>query len=69
MKKDTIKEIPGHALERLRAADEQTKWRIIIVATIICMIVIVYVWLGYFNPFVAFSAPKEASPAVQSSGQ
>lgn len=43
-------------LERLRASDETTKRKIIIITSIICMIVIIYVWLGYFNSIVSGGA-------------
>ncbi len=50
-------------LENIRAADEPTKRKVAIVVTIVCMVIIIFVWLAYFNPFVAVSAPQ-GTPAA-----
>ena len=51
--------------ERLRTADEKTKWKIMIITSCICMIVIVYIWLGYFNNVV--SGAVQSGSVTQSS--
>jgi hypothetical protein len=43
-------------LDQLRAADERTKRKVMIIISCICMIVIIYVWLGYFNNLVSSTA-------------
>ena len=52
-------------LGRLRAADEKTKRKIAVIAACACMVIIVYVWIVYFNNLVA-GAVKPASTDVQS---
>ncbi len=52
-------------LERLQNADEGTKRRWMIVATIIIMVVVIYIWAAYFNNLVAgFSQVQPTGPAV-----
>jgi len=51
--------------ERLRATDEKTKRKIIIITSCICMIVIVYLWLGYFNNII--SSTVQSGSGIQSS--
>ena len=46
-------------LERLRSSGESTKRGWMIASTIIVMVVVVYVWLAYFNNLVgSFSEPE-----------
>lgn len=40
-------------MERLRTADENTKTRWLVALSIMCMIIIVFVWLKYFNNLIA----------------
>lgn len=42
-------------LEEVQAFDEPIKRRILIVATVVVMLVVAYVWVGYFNGLVAGS--------------
>ncbi len=48
-------------LEKLQSADEDVKRRWLVVSTIVVMIVVIYVWLAYFNSLIAsFSEPRLA---------
>lgn len=40
-------------LERIRSADDRTKKRWMIIFTVISMIVVIYVWLAYFNNLIS----------------
>jgi hypothetical protein len=51
-------------LERLRASDEKTKRKIIIIISCICMAIIIYVWFGYFNSLVV-GATRPMSVNIQ----
>lgn len=42
-------------LERLQSADNETKRRWMVGAVIVFMIIVVYLWLAYFNNIVASS--------------
>ena len=50
--------------EALQALDEATKRKVMVVATIVLMIGVVYVWLGYFNGLVAGSSQNGSSTAT-----
>lgn len=59
-------------LEKLRAADENTKMRWIIIITAVIMVIVVYIWLAYFNNlFATASAPvaTESNNQEKSAGQ
>ena len=55
----------GEFLDKLRATDEGTKTKLIIVATIIIMAIIIYVWLAYFSPLLALVHDSPATDAQQ----
>jgi hypothetical protein len=70
-------------IEGLQALDERTKHKVLIAATIVIMIIVIYLWLAYFNNLVAgignagatdttgnqaVSAAPVAQPAVQNPG-
>lgn len=55
-------------LEQLRASDEGTKRKIIIITSCICMVIVLYVWLGYFNNLVSGAARPETVSHPSSSG-
>lgn len=57
-------------LEKLQSSDEGTKRRVMIIASILIMAVVIYVWLAYFNNLLAgLSQPAEnAAAAPQDSG-
>ena len=53
-------------LEKLRSADENTKTRWIIIITSVIMVIVVYVWLAYFNNLFATAfVPAETEPNNQ----
>ena len=52
-------------LERLQSLDESTKHKILIGATAVIMIVVVYFWLAYFNSIVV---NLSAQPVAASGG-
>ncbi len=55
-------------LEELQSLDEATKTKILVVATAVAMIIVIYVWLAYFNNLIAGVAQEgAASSAVSSS--
>ena len=58
----------AHFLEKLQSADEGTKMKWIIIATSVIMIVVIYIWLMYFNNLLsAASAPiVENTPTEKS---
>jgi len=48
-------------IERLQALDEPTKHKVLVVATLVIMVVVIYFWLAYFNNLVAgISSPQVA---------
>lgn len=50
-------------LEKLQSADESVKLRWMIVSTAVVMVIVIYVWLAYFNSLiVSFSQPPPAAP-------
>ena len=56
----------GSFFEQLQSLDESMKQKILIVATIVIMVVVVYVWIGYFNGIVAgVSQPDQSVAQVQ----
>lgn len=57
------KEEENNFLEELQALGEPTKRKILIVATAIIMVIVVYVWFGYFNGLVT---NVSQSPVAQS---
>ncbi len=45
-------------LEKLQSADEETKKRWLVISVAVIMVIVIYVWLAYFNNLLAgFSAP------------
>lgn len=50
--------------EGLQALDDAAKTKILVVATVIIMLIVGYLWLGYFNNFVINSAEQPAVPNV-----
>jgi hypothetical protein len=51
-------------LEEVQAFDESVKRKILVVATVVIMIVVAYVWVGYFNGLVAGSSQQDQPPVV-----
>jgi len=52
-------------LTKLQSLDEPAKAKVLIIATAIIMIVVIYFWLAYFNSIVAgVSAPSVADNAA-----
>jgi hypothetical protein len=49
-------------LRMIQSLDEPTKQNVIVIATIIIMIIVIYFWLTYFNP-IALSVAT-ATPAI-----
>ena len=54
-------EAPKTFLEELQALSEPTKFKVLVVATIMVMAVVLYLWLGYFNAIVADNQPQQNS--------
>ncbi|OGZ53423.1 MAG: hypothetical protein A3B25_01865 [Candidatus Ryanbacteria bacterium RIFCSPLOWO2_01_FULL_48_26] len=52
-------------LEKLRSSDEGAKTRWIIIFTSIIMVIVIYVWLAYFNTLFAVSDNSSAIAANQ----
>jgi hypothetical protein len=52
-------------VEKLQSLDDRQKRTILIVATAIIMVIVIYIWLGYFNSIVA-SVPQGQDTADQS---
>ena len=50
-------------LKKLQTADEAHKKRILVATSIIIMVIVVYVWLMYFNNLVA-RGTEEAAPVA-----
>jgi hypothetical protein len=50
-------------LEEVQAFDEPVKRKILAVATVVVMVVVAYVWVGYFNGLVAGSSDQSATVA------
>jgi hypothetical protein len=72
MKTMTPRKYKKGLLEELQSLDESTKKKIMIVASAMVMIVVVYFWLAYFNTIVANVAqpqPAVADSAVHEGGQ
>jgi type IV secretory pathway TrbL component len=59
-----IKDEQKNFMEELRALDEPTKRKILVVAVAVSMIVVVYLWLAYFNSIVSGTAPSVAQSAA-----
>lgn len=50
-------------LEKLQSSDESTKRRWMFGSTVIVMVIVVYVWLAYFNNLVgSFNEQQPAAP-------
>src|ERR1700690_1254962 len=59
----------SHFLEKLQSADEATKRRWMILSTIIIMVMVIYVWMAYFNNLVAgFSQAQQPSAGSSAGG-
>lgn len=43
----------GTYLEKLQNADDRTKWRYGTAITTVVMVLVIYIWLAYFNTLVA----------------
>ena len=54
-------------LDELRSLDEPVKKRVLIISTIIIMIIVLYIWIGYFNSIVASSSQPTVATAVATS--
>lgn len=52
-------------LERLQAADERTKRRVIVISSSVIMVAVVFVWFSYFNSIVM----PDAAEVVVGSGE
>lgn len=48
----------GELLNRLQSLDEPTKRKVLVGATAVIMIVVVFVWIAYFNTIVIPSATQ-----------
>jgi hypothetical protein len=53
-------------LEELQSLSEVKKKQVLIVATIIIMVIVVGVWMSYFNSIVAGTAQEAATQATSS---
>ena len=57
-------------IEKLQNSDEDTKRRWMIILTAIAMIVVIYIWLAYFNNLVAnLSAPPVQEFAAEGAAE
>ncbi len=54
--------------EELQSLDEPTKNKIIVIATVAVMIIIIYLWLAYFNALVVGGTAQNNQPAQGVSG-
>ena len=63
-----------HFLTDLQSLDDRAKFKVLIVATAVVMVVVVYFWLAYFNNIIASvqtplaadgGASQNATPAAQ----
>ncbi|MGC9598854.1 MAG: hypothetical protein ABSE18_00500 [Minisyncoccia bacterium] len=54
-------------LEELQSLDETTKTKILVVATAVAMIIVIYVWLAYFNSLIAGVAQEGTASSAASS--
>jgi hypothetical protein len=52
-------------LEKIRALGEPVKRKIMIAATLGSMVLVVYLWLAYFNTIVPSAVSAPASPVAQ----
>lgn len=46
-------------LERIQTSDSATKWKWVIGSTAVAVVLIVIVWLSYFNSLVAYSGDQD----------
>lgn len=53
-------------LERLQSADDDAKQRWLVAASVLCMVIVVFVWLKYFNTLVE---PVTAPPSPEGESQ
>ena len=58
-------------LEELQSLDEPTKRKAAILVTIVAMVIVVYIWFGYFNGLVSnvTQVPAADNPSAQASGE
>jgi len=58
-------------IEEIRSLNEPTKRKIMLGATVIIMVLVIYLWLAYFNTIVPNAvpavAPQSPSPSIASS--
>lgn len=52
-------------LEKLQSADEDIKRRWMIGATIVIMVIVVYIWMAYFNTLISGFSPSQVSVSDQ----
>jgi hypothetical protein len=53
-------------IEELRALDESAKQKVLVGATMVLMVVVLYFWLAYFNTIVSRSSPQATASAEAS---
>lgn len=52
----------GAFVKQLQSADDRTKQRWVVAASVVCMAVVLVVWFKYFN---AIAAPAASEPAAE----
>ncbi len=52
-------------LKRLQGADAATKRRIVIISSVLAMVVVLYIWLAYFNNLLADAGRSDGSTGGQ----
>ena len=55
-------------IEKLQSADEAAKRRWMLLSTITIMIIVIYVWMAYFNNLVAGFSQTQQAPASPTAG-
>jgi hypothetical protein len=45
-------------IEELQSLEEPTKLKVLIISALCVMVIVVYMWLGYFNNLVSSNAPS-----------
>jgi hypothetical protein len=48
-------------IDELQGLDESAKRKILVAATVVIMIVVAYLWIGYFNGLVAGSSQQQSA--------
>lgn len=48
-------------LEKLQSADEAAKKRYVVIASAVVMVVVLWLWLGYFNNLITRESPAVAA--------